>query len=52
MTDIIVVGGGVMGLLTARELARAGKKVLLLDKGQPGAGTTWASAGIVSQRPS
>ena len=48
MTDIIVVGGGVMGLLTARELARAGKKVLLLDKGQPGAGTTWASAGIVS----
>jgi glycine oxidase len=48
MTDVIVVGGGIMGLLTARELARAGRKVLLLDKGQPGAGTTWASAGIVS----
>ena len=37
-----------MGLLTARELARAGRQVLLLEKGQPGAGTTWASAGIVS----
>ena len=48
MTDIIVVGGGIMGLLTARELARAGRQVLLLEKGQPGAGTTWASAGIVS----
>ncbi len=48
MTDTIVVGGGIMGLLTARELARAGQKVLLLEKGQPGAGTTWASAGIIS----
>ena len=48
MTDIIVVGGGIMGLLTARELARAGRGVLLLEKGQPGGGTTWASAGIIS----
>ena len=48
MTDIIVVGGGIIGLLTARDLARAGRQVLLLEKGQPGAGTTWASAGIVS----
>lgn len=48
MTDVIVVGAGIMGLLTARELARASLQVLLLEKGQPGTGTTWASAGIIS----
>ncbi|MBT3351706.1 MAG: FAD-dependent oxidoreductase [Nitrospinaceae bacterium] len=48
MTDVIVVGGGIMGLMTARELARTGRKVLLLDKAQPGTGATWASAGIIS----
>ena len=48
MTDVIVIGGGIMGLTVARELARTGRKTLLLEKGQPGAGTTWASAGIVS----
>ncbi|MBI3025020.1 MAG: FAD-dependent oxidoreductase [Candidatus Tectomicrobia bacterium] len=48
MADVVVVGGGVMGLLCARELARAGRKVLLLEKGRAGSGATWASAGIVS----
>jgi glycine oxidase len=48
MTDIIVIGGGIMGLTISRELARAGRKTLLLEKGQPGGGTTWASAGIIS----
>jgi glycine oxidase len=48
MRDVIVVGGGIMGLMTARELARAGRSVLLLDKAQPGTGATWSSAGIIS----
>ncbi|MEE9276239.1 MAG: FAD-dependent oxidoreductase, partial [bacterium] len=58
MTDVIVAGGGIMGLLTARELARGGRKVLLLEKGEVAgggdarkggpAGATWASAGIIS----
>src|SRR3990170_1519012 len=38
MADVVVVGGGVMGLLCARELARAGRKVLLLEKGRAGSG--------------
>ena len=31
MTDVVVVGAGVAGLLCARELARAGKRVLVLE---------------------
>ncbi len=48
MRDVIVVGGGIMGLLVARGLAKAGRGVLLIEKGSAGAGATWASAGIVS----
>ncbi|WP_127782669.1 FAD-dependent oxidoreductase [Rhodococcus sp. X156] len=29
--DVVVVGGGISGLVTARELARAGRSVVLLD---------------------
>ena len=48
MRDVIVIGGGIMGLLVARELRKAGRNVAIIEKGRPGAGTTWASAGIVS----
>jgi glycine oxidase len=46
--DVIVVGGGVMGMMTARELALAGRRVLLLERGQVGAEASWAGGGIVS----
>lgn len=48
MTDAIVIGGGVMGLATARALRRRGRSVTLLERGQPGRAASWASAGIVS----
>lgn len=48
MRDVLVIGGGIMGLLIARELRKAGRSVTLIEKSRPGAGTTWASAGIVS----
>ena len=48
MRDVIIIGGGIMGLLTARELRTTGRSVAIIEKGRPGAGTTWASAGIIS----
>jgi glycine oxidase len=47
MHDVIIVGGGVIGLAIARQLA-TDKSVLLLDRGAPGAGASWAAAGILS----
>ena len=48
MPDCIVVGGGVIGLLTARQLFLAGVDVLLLEKGTLGGESSWAGGGIVS----
>lgn len=46
--DVIVVGAGVFGLLTARELGRAGLSVLIIERAQPGREASRASAGILS----
>ncbi len=48
MPDCIVVGGGVIGLLTARELFLSGVDVLLLEKGSLGGESSWAGGGIIS----
>ncbi len=48
MSDFLVIGGGIIGLLTARELAQAGAAVTLLDKRETGAESSWAGGGIVS----
>jgi glycine oxidase len=49
VTDALVVGGGIMGLLAARELRRLGMQVSLLDRDQPGRQASWASAGILAE---
>lgn len=47
-TDVVVIGGGVMGASIALELSRSGRKVIVLDKGgAPGAGSTSASSAII-----
>jgi glycine/D-amino acid oxidase-like deaminating enzyme len=43
--DIIIVGAGVVGAACAAECARAGLKVLVLDRGPVGGGTTGAGMG-------
>lgn len=45
--EVLVVGGGVIGLTSAFLLARAGVHVTLFDPA-PGSGATWAAAGMVA----
>ena len=46
--DVVVVGGGVIGLAVAREVARAGMSVCLLERGETGGEATGASAGMLA----
>lgn len=47
VVDVLVVGGGVIGLTSAWFLAKKGLKVALLEKSQPGMAASWAGAGII-----
>ena len=49
--DVVVIGGGVTGAGVARDLALRGLSVLLLDKGDWGAGTTGASSWMIHGGP-
>lgn len=48
MIDVVVIGGGVIGLMTARALALRGAKVTLLERGDLGEESSWAGGGILS----
>ena len=48
MADCIIVGGGLIGMLSARELKKQGMEVLLLEKGELGKEASWAGGGILS----
>jgi glycine oxidase len=45
--EIVIIGGGVIGLTTAYFLARAGMRALVFDKGDFGREASWAGAGIL-----
>lgn len=46
--DCVVVGGGIIGLLTAWELMRAGRQVIVCDRQPIGRESSWAGGGILS----
>lgn len=51
MPDVVIVGGGVIGLSIARDLARRGASVVILERGQFGREASWAGAGILPAGP-
>lgn len=46
--DCLIVGGGLIGMLTARELAQAGLGVCVVERGETGRESSWAGGGILS----
>ena len=46
--QVVIVGGGVIGLLTAFNLAADVEQVVLCDRGALGQESSWAGGGIVS----
>ena len=49
MMDVNIVGGGVIGLSIAYELAQQGLSVAVFDRQQFGKEASWAGAGMVRQ---
>ncbi len=51
ISDCLIIGGGVVGLSIAYELAGRGLKVQILDQAEVGRGASWAGAGILPPSP-
>ena len=46
--DVIVVGAGIIGLSIAWRLAQAGRKVVVVDRGEVGSGASLAATGMLA----
>jgi D-lysine oxidase len=46
-TDAIVLGAGIVGVSVALHLVKRGLAVALIDRGEPGHGTSYGNAGII-----
>ncbi|MGZ3769521.1 MAG: NAD(P)/FAD-dependent oxidoreductase [Bdellovibrio sp.] len=46
--DVLIIGGGIIGMATAYELSQRGAKVTLIDKGEVGYGCSYGNAGWVT----
>lgn len=47
-SDVLIVGGGIVGCAVALELARAGRSTVVVERGEPGREATWAAGGMLS----
>src|ERR1700730_1791770 len=47
-SDVVIVGGGIIGLACAWRARQAGLSVTLLERGRTGAGTSYVAAGMLA----
>lgn len=47
-SDILIIGGGIIGLMSARELLKNGARVRILERQGTGRESSWAGGGILS----
>ncbi len=45
--DVIIIGGGIVGLSLAIELRKKGASVLVVERGEPGREASWAAGGML-----
>jgi glycine oxidase len=50
-SDVIIIGGGIIGLSLAHQLASETRRVVVLDRQAPGLEASWAAAGMLSAAP-
>jgi glycine oxidase len=50
-SDVIIIGGGIIGLSLAHKLASENLRVIVLDRQQPGLEASWAAAGMLCPGP-
>ena len=50
-SDVIIIGGGIIGLSLAHRLASEKLRVVVLDRQQPGLEASWAAAGMLCPGP-
>jgi D-amino-acid dehydrogenase len=48
--DVIVAGAGIVGVCVALHLQKRGRAVLLLDRGEPGSGTSHGNSGLIERQ--
>ena len=48
MSKVVIIGAGLLGMLSARELAAAGCDVEIVERGRVGQESSWAGGGILS----
>mgnify|MGYP000968931641 FL=1 len=48
-TDVIVLGAGIVGVSIALHLQERDRRVLLADRGEPGAETSHGNAGLIER---